>query len=114
MFVMAGLVLLILSGCAKYQIPVDCPEGTTGVSYSGDIQPIFNSECISCHGGSQAPDLSDGWSYEELIDGGYVAEADVACESSLYTVFSGTHEGRLSEEDLLMVLGWIQDGAPEN
>lgn len=111
---MTGLMILILSGCSNYEIPApECPQGTTGVSYSGDIQPIFNSNCISCHSGNQAPDLSDGWSHEELVDGGYV-DTDFPCESSLYDVFSGTHSGRVSDEELLLILGWIQEGAQDN
>ena len=114
-FLMTGLMILILSGCSNYEIPApECPVGETDVSYSGDIQPIFNNKCISCHSGNQAPDLSDGWSLEELVDGGYLAEPEFACESSLYQVFSGTHAGRLTDEELMQILGWIQEGAQDN
>ncbi len=77
------------------------PMETLGPSYAADIQPIFNQNCIACHSGSQSPDLSDGWSYDELMDGGYV-DTDFPCESILYQVFSGTHDGRATEEEVLM------------
>ena len=67
-----------------------------------------------CHSGSQAPDLSAGSSYQELTDGGYIADPEDACESILYQVFQGTHGSRATEEEILMILGWIQDGAPAN
>jgi len=106
-------MILILAGCSNYEYPLDCPDGTLGVSYSGDIQPIFNSSCVSCHSGGQAPDLSEGWSYDELTEGGYV-DTDSPCESDLYQVFSGTHEGRATDEEADQILGWIQEGAQDN
>ena len=114
MILLTGALIISLSGCSKYTIPAPpCPEGTLGLSYAADIQPIFNQNCISCHSGNQSPDLSDGWSHEELTDGGYV-DTDFPCESSLYQVFSGTHDGRATEEEVLQILGWIQEGAEDN
>lgn len=111
----AVLLIAILAACSKYTIPTPpCEDGTEGVSFSGDIQPIFNSNCVSCHSGGQAPDLREGWAYDELIDGGYVAEPEFACESKLYQVFSGTHDGRASDDEILQMLGWIQEGAQDN
>ena len=111
---LAGALIFGLSGCAKYEIPTPpCPDGDITAKYSADIQPIFNSNCISCHSGSQSPDLSDGWSYDELTDGGYI-DTDFPCESKLYQVFSGTHDGRATDDEVLQILGWIQDGAQDN
>ena len=115
LMILTGSLLLILSGCTKYEIPrPECPEDLpTGVSYSTDVQAIFDANCVMCHGGSQAPDLSPGWSYDELIDGDYV-DTEFPCSSSLYEVFSGTHDGRASDEELLTILGWIDEGAKDN
>jgi hypothetical protein len=114
-FLLACMGVLSLSECAKYQIPKpECPEDVpTDVSFSGDIQPIFNNSCVVCHGGGQAPDLSPGWAYEELIDGGYV-DTDFPCESGIYQVFSTTHGDRATEEEILTILGWIYEGARDN
>lgn len=114
-FVTAGALVLILSACTKYQIPKpECPENLpTDVSFAGDIQPIFNANCIVCHSGGQAPDLSEGWAYDELIDGGYV-DTDFPCESGIYQVFSGSHGGRASDDEVLTILGWITEGAQNN
>ena len=108
-----GLLILVLSGCANYQYEVDCPNGATGVSFSGDVQTIFNSNCISCHSGGQAPALSEGWSYDELTEGGYV-DTDSPCESALYTIFGGTHDGRADSVQINQILGWIHEGAQDN
>jgi len=115
LYLLCAVLLVSLAACANYEIPApECPDGTAGVSFSSDVQAIFNNKCISCHSGNQPPDLSEGWAYEELMDGGYVSEPEFACESPLYQVFSGTHSGRLSEEELLDILGWIQEGAQDN
>ncbi len=115
LIILTGALVMMLSGCTKYEIPKpECPEDLpTGVSYSADIQPIFDQKCVMCHGGGQAPDLSPGWSYDELMDGGYV-DTDFPCSSSLYEIFSGTHGGRANEEELLIILGWIDEGAQDN
>jgi hypothetical protein len=115
MIILTGSMILILTGCTKYEIPKpECPEDLpTGVSYSADVQPIWDQNCVMCHGGGQAPDLSPGWSYDELIDGGYV-DTDFPCSSELYEIFSGSHGGRADEEELLTILGWIDEGAQDN
>ncbi len=106
---------MILSGCTKYEIPApECPEDLpTDVSYGGDVQPIFDQNCLSCHSGGQSPDLSPGWSYDELIDGDYV-DIDFPCESVLIQVFSGSHDGRATEDEILTMIGWIDEGAQNN
>ena len=110
-----GLLIAILAGCSNYVIPApDCPDGASSMSFSGDIQPIFNSKCTSCHSGGQAPDLREGWAYEELTEGGYVAEPEFACESIIYQVFFGTHDGRADTTQVNQILGWIQEGAQDN
>jgi hypothetical protein len=112
---LTGFLFLMLLGCTKETLPVNCPSGTSGMSFSNDIQPIFDQNCAACHVGNVAPDLSPGWAYDELTDGGYVDDPSGApCETALYQVFQGTHSGRASEEDVLKILGWIQDGANDN
>lgn len=115
MIILTGALVLILSGCSNYEIPAPpCPEGTPGMSFSGDIQPIFNNNCLACHSGSQPPDLSQGWSYEELNDGGFI-DTEFPCSSRLYQAFSlSVHDGKITEEEQLKILGWIQDGAQDN
>ena len=110
---MAAVLLVMAASCTNYQFAIDCPEGTEGMSYSADIQPIFDANCKACHSGGQSPNLSAGSSYDELTEGGYI-DAEFPCESKLYQVFSGTHGGRASDEEILMILGWIQDGAEDN
>ena len=112
--ILAG-ALVILAACTKYEIPKPpCPEDLpTGVSYSADVQPIFDQGCIMCHSGAQSPDLRSDWSYDELIDGEYT-DVDFPCSSKLYEVLTGSHGDRIADEDLLTILGWITEGAEDN
>jgi hypothetical protein len=114
-FLLTGALFFILSACTKYQIPApECPEDLpTNVSFSGDIQPIFNANCIACHSGGQSPNLSEGWAYDELSDGGYV-DTDFPCESKIYEVLTGSHTGRATDDEVLTILGWIDEGAQDN
>lgn len=113
--ILTGSLIMILSGCTKYEIPKpECPENLpANVSLSGDVQPIFDQSCVACHGGSQSPNLSPGWSYDELIDGGYV-DTDFPCSSILYETLTGSHDGRASEDEMLTILGWMDEGAEDN
>lgn len=111
--------LVILAACTKYEIPnPPCPEDLpTGVSYSADVQAIFDQSCVMCHSGTQSPDLSPDWSYDELVDGTdsngdpYV-DTDFPCSSGLYTKLSEGHNAE--EDEILTILGWIDEGAEDN
>lgn len=115
LMILAGSMVVILTGCSKYEIPKpDCPEGLpTSVSFASDVQTIFDQRCVACHGGGQAPNLSPGWSYDELIDGGYI-DTDFPCSSLIYEKLTGSHDGRASEEEIKTILGWISEGAQDN
>ena len=67
---------------------------------------------MMCHGGSQSPILSPGWSYDELTGGGYI-DTDFPCSSIIYEKLSGGHNTP-PEEELLTILGWISEGAQDN
>ena len=116
---LTGSLIVILAACTKYEIPKPpCPENLpTNVSYSADVQPIFDQSCVMCHSGGQDPDLSPGWSYDELIegtaqDGTPLVDTDFPCSSGLYVKLSGGHNAE--EEEILTILGWIDEGAQDN
>ena len=113
--ILAGSMIVILASCTQYEIPApECPEDLpTNVSYSADVQPIFDANCVMCHSGGQSPDLRPDWSYDELIDGGYV-DTDFPCSSKLYEILTGSHDGRATDEEELIILGWMDEGAEDN
>jgi hypothetical protein len=90
--------------------PVD-PNNTW--LFQTDIQPIFNSNCVSCHGGAQSPDLRDGKSYLALTKGKFVSAP--AETSRLYVQLnSASHSAKATESDKLKILYWITQGANNN
>jgi hypothetical protein len=101
------------SSCEKYSFSPPSVDSNTTWHLQTDIQPIFNSNCISCHGGTKAPDLRDGKSFQALTKGGFVTIP--AESSSLYVKMIGSeHSPRSTEADKLKVLYWIKQGALNN
>ena len=118
------LVIFILAGIASLQScqydwldPID-PVIPEVVSYSVDIQPIFDRSCNSsgCHStGGIAPDLSPANSYNDLMAKGMINTA--APESSrLYTkcASGGSMNKFCQPGDPEIILKWIQEGALNN
>jgi photosystem II stability/assembly factor-like uncharacterized protein len=100
------------------------------VDYLADIQPIFNDNCTSCHGGSGGLDLSEGVSYDNLVNvasQGYApslrVEPGSAANSVLWNKVAGTGllgaqmplgGSPLSQTDINTIEIWINEGANEN
>ena len=114
--------LMCLSSCYKDVIsPGQDPNGPPQeVSFSGDLQPIFDANCTTsgCHDDkpSHNPSLVPSKSYNALMSGGYVNVA-VPTNSVLYNeVKSGgmPPTGALKQSETQMILDWIRNGAPNN
>ncbi len=113
----AALILIAaiggLSSCEKYSYMPEVVNPTDSVHFQAEIQPIFNANCVSCHGAIKAPDLRDGKSYDALIKGGYVNLPGETSE--LYTKMIGSdHASKSSDVDKQKVLIWINQGAHNN
>ena len=110
---------MIMAGC-YYDIvqPVDPNAPPNYVSFSGDLQPIFDRECTTsgCHDGSHSPNLTAEVSYNELVNGGFVNTV-IPDQSTLYVELqSGSMPptGKLPPDEIQKVLDWIKLGAPNN
>ncbi len=103
--------IMLFGSCEKVVYPL--PELPDTVSYSLDIQPIWDNKCVSCHAGSREPDLRPENSYDALIDGGYINETEPA-ESDLMKKLYGTHDSRATENEKQLILLWIEEGAKNN
>jgi hypothetical protein len=79
----AGLLLFAILGTAacssgtsssttpKTTTPSSTSTSSSGVSFSRDIQPIFNANCVVCHTGTSGPQglsLDPGSSYKNLVN----------------------------------------------
>ncbi|MCB0688603.1 MAG: hypothetical protein KDC53_18825 [Saprospiraceae bacterium] len=89
------------------------------ISFSDDIQPIFNSGCniSGCHAaGFSILDLSPANAYNELIGKGLI-NVDVPDQSEIYlklTDSRGTHKDRSTPGEQALILEWIVKGAKNN
>lgn len=138
-------VAISIAGCLGDEEPFEPlpPPPDGAISFSADIQPIFNDNCIICHAGGGAPqglDLHAQFSYNNLVG---VESKEVApdlrvnpgisdpCEGGSYLVekISGCLLGSgiprvgvrmplggpfLSEDEILLIMEWIDLGAPNN
>lgn len=103
----------VLSSCEKYSYNPPAVDPNIAWHLQTDIQPIFNSNCVSCHGGAVSPDLREGKSYQSLTRGGYVSTP--AESSRLYTKMTDpSHAARSTATEKLKVLYWITQGAQNN
>src|SRR6478735_7406653 len=95
----------LMTGC-YYDIvtPPDPNAPPQQVSYSGDLQPIWDQNCAKsgCHDGAHDPLLTQAESYNSLIAGGFVNVA-IPTESILYQELSGGSmppTGKLPSSDI--------------
>lgn len=101
--------------------PTATPASTAEVSFSGDVLPILQSRCVSCHGSTRSSGGLRLDSYTAVMAGarsGAVVEAGNAASSLLVDVVS---TGRmppsgqgLSAEEIQIIIDWIDAGALDN
>jgi hypothetical protein len=104
----------VFSSCEKYSYtepPVD-PNATWHLST--DIQPIFNSNCVTCHGGIQSPDLRSGKSFLSLTKGGFVKQPGVKSILYIQITTNSDHIPRTTSAEKLKIFYWINQGALNN
>lgn len=104
----------IFSSCEKYTYNPPAVDPNEEWNLSTDIQPIFNANCISCHGGRVTPDLRTGQSFNSLTRGNYVDEPAASSRLYLQITTDSDHEKLITEADKLRILYWIQQGAENN
>jgi hypothetical protein len=114
---LAAVIILVamagLASCEKYKI-LPQPFDTTAIwSLKTDIQPIFNSVCIKCHGGSRSPDLREGKSYNSLTKGGFV-NSPYETSRLFLQMESGHPSSSLSDVDRKKIQYWTLQGAKNN
>jgi hypothetical protein len=110
------LALLALGAGSGFLIT----RGGQGVSFSRDVQPIFDRKCVACHPTSyEYLDLRPGRSYDELV------RVSSALQPAFERVLPGrpelsyllTHvpdpsrENLLTDADRAVLAAWIREGA---
>lgn len=115
------LLVVFTAGCRKDFERFRTLDVNATISFSKNIQPIFNDNCAKsgCHvEWGQSPNLSPGVAYDQLIELGYVDPANPE-GSLLYQKVSATVKqmpptGSLSSLQINSIYAWIQQGAKNN
>ena len=127
--VLLGLMIAV-AGCSDDDEVGDgtMDPGPTPVSYATQIQPIFDAECVRCHGdgGSGSLDLRDGVSYGNLVgvrSAGYAPAQRVVAGDPVASVLhekvarTGTFgtamppSTTLPASEIALIRRWIEEGA---
>jgi hypothetical protein len=102
------------SSCEKYSYSTPAVDPNQTWHFKTDIQPIFSSNCVVCHGGIQFPNLSDGKSYNSLTKGGFVTLPGETSRLYHQMTTNSEHIPRSTDTEKLKVLYWINQGALNN
>tara|TARA_B110000116_G_scaffold186899_1_gene162006 strand:- start:672 stop:1028 length:357 start_codon:yes stop_codon:yes gene_type:complete len=109
-------LILILFSCKDYGNPVNLEE-ITSYTYSENIQPIFNMNCIDCHGqNNQYGDLRLD-SYQAVLNSSTIHPFS----STLYeritlpesNELNMPPQGFLTSQEIELINTWINLGSPE-
>ena len=119
---MALTLGMITTSCYYDEMPPEAPTAIPEtVSYSNDIQPLWDQNCISCHkSGGTAPDLTSANSYAALTNNSKYIVAGNASISLVYKLMTGTASplmptsGKISDSKLAILEKWINAGALNN
>ena len=118
------LITAVLSACDKPE-----QQQLQKVTYADDVGPIIQKHCAECHVAGKQGARASGLmmdSYESLMKGtpfGQVINPGSAMSSSLYILIYGKDKltitmphGKkpLSDEEIVTIRVWIENGAAEN
>ncbi|MEI6289682.1 MAG: c-type cytochrome domain-containing protein [Chloroflexota bacterium] len=91
------------------------------VSFSKDILPIFQTSCVSCHGGERTSKGLDLKTYDSLLkgsqNGSVLVPGDTANSKLMQSILSGKMPKRgnkLTQDQINLLLNWINSGAKNN
>jgi len=94
------------------------PTPSPSVSFRNNVQPIFASRCVACHGGTNGLYLD---TYDNVMKGGVngavIIPGDVYNSRLAYYVYSGYMPFRstpLTPVEIQTILDWIAAGAQNN
>lgn len=119
------IVIFILSSCTSDYIMPDPPEpppappspNESKISYSGELQPIWNAKCMPCHAqGSALPTLASGKSYQSLMSIPGMVDTINPGNSALYLSMKpgGSMSNYCKKADADSTYKWIRQGAKNN
>lgn len=109
-----------MSSCTYKYVEPETISLTDSVSFSTQIQPIFDANCTSCHkpGAANGLDLTAPNAYSQIKSTGLIDANYDAANSKLYTYVepsSSTHSWeKYSDSEAQLISVWITQGAKNN
>lgn len=91
-------------------------NNTLSISYSKDIQPIWDKYCIECHNGMETPDLTKGFSYGQVVPD-LVTSYNIKQSRIYEQVESGAMpdgKSKIPGDKINTILKWLEAGYPNN
>lgn len=123
------LILVVVIASCEYEyiepkvVDTGGPDSNVVViSYSAEIQPIFDANCTVCHPSSFPLDLGSANSWDQLLNSGPSApyiDTITPVSSKIYLRLSSSTNpmppsGNISQTDIDLVLNWIGQGGKNN
>ena len=90
------------------------PTSTAAVAYTPDLQPVFNSDCVPCHGARSAAGRYSMTTYAGVMAAVTPRSASSALVLAtqpgdvMYSFLSGDRAGKSA-----MIRTWVLNGAPQ-
>ena len=115
-----ALATLICLSAVTFQIAASPAQAPASVSFSKDVLPILEANCLKCHGTAMQLSKFNLSSQELAMQGGATGAAIVpghAEESKLYRLVAGLDKprmpmnGELSAAQIATIKNWIDQGA---
>ncbi len=124
------MVRIILS-IAVIFIAVSCGGEIKNVSFSEDVKPIIDENCLPCHNGDESQGKLNFSTYNELMSSRYLNRSEPlaiegdAAQSRLYLVVHSSNPAirmppenkgydRLNEREIKTIKVWINEGIKNN
>jgi len=106
------------NGNSSAPLTIVPPTTTTAVSFKMEVQPIFDSRCVACHGGAAGLFLNN---YENVLRGGMhgpvVIPGDPVSSRLIQYVSGGYMPAGgppLTQSQIQALVNWVAAGAPNN
>ena len=101
--------LFVFSSCTYHEIS---PCETTAPTFSDCVKPIFEQNCMGCHSMGNPDEIMALTNYQEIQN--QVINGTVIESLKREVGFMPKYGERLSEEEIVIIENWKNNGAPNN
>lgn len=108
-WMLLSCLVLMLFSCEEHVIDTEEETGIVetcnpNTSFSGQVEPIIQNNCVSCHNGSQPPNLT---SYSRISNNSDIIKSVVITRRMPLG-------GSLSNEEIDAIKCWVDNGTQDN